>query len=397
MDKLNEDISRIREVMGLEEATYNYHAGDLGADLTNLDKHGSDNIFRMQGRGTGHFGSGIYFSTYRLRDKADFDSEYGQYSNYRDNNPNLIQVKNRVYRIDFDIYKNLYRVNSNKHGELLFTTMRELNNIFYSYVHGTTDLSRWYLKLLNNFHHLSLKLPKYREFIKMMEVAKSDYNARFDKNSVNEVSAASFSTRMMEWNGYNGVNVSGIYDWDNLQHGSVIYDINKLDGEMQPVNFDHFINVDKYTGVAGDLYKDIKTRMLSSKPIFDDDIKKLNELSLDLAITLIKRYYNWVSYHFDLLRDELKKAYLNSLHKKLLDDSEMLSNMTEWDMDFLVDYGLFKIINDYRLKKGGESLLSHALYSLRYNDDRVKKVINNINRELDKDEQESLEMAKEII
>ena len=98
MNKLNEAINKMRTVMGLDEATYNYHAGDLGNDLGNLEKHGSDNIFRMEGRGTGHFGSGIYFSTYRLRDKADYDKEYGDYSDYRNKNPNLIQVKDRVYR-----------------------------------------------------------------------------------------------------------------------------------------------------------------------------------------------------------------------------------------------------------------------------------------------------------
>ena len=48
-----------------------------------------------------------------------------------------------------------------------------------------------------------------------------------DKNDVR-----SFSTVFMEYNGYNGVNVSGIYGLDNTLHGSVIYDLSKVKGNV---------------------------------------------------------------------------------------------------------------------------------------------------------------------
>ena len=61
----------------------------------------------MSGRGTGHFGSGMYFSTYREEGK-EYDQKY-RYS-YK-SSPELIQVDDSVYRVDLDIYKNLFKVN----------------------------------------------------------------------------------------------------------------------------------------------------------------------------------------------------------------------------------------------------------------------------------------------
>jgi hypothetical protein len=404
---LNEQVSRMRNMMELGEVDYNYHAGDLSSGDYNqgdlgsgtLKPHGSDSIFRMEGRGTGHFGSGIYFSSYNLRDKTNYDDNYGEYSDYRNRNPNLIQVSNSVYRVDMDLYKNLYRVQSNDHGRWLFNTLKDLNSIFYIFVRGFDDLSnlsKRYLVVLNNMGHLGLKLPNYKGFIKLLNQAKEDYESRFDR-SKEARSNASFSTRIMEWNGYNGVNVSGVWEWDNTLHGSVIYDINKVSGDMEPVKVDTVWNKINTQNVIGS-FMDVKTKLLSNEKIVgDSDYEKLNSMPLNQSLALIKRYNNWFM-EFDLLRDELKKAYIQSLHKKLLNDEDMVRDMKEWDIRWLIDNNLMNIIYDPKIIKGGGTLLNYIFNSgYRIGDDRVKKVINGINRELNDDEKESLDYLNEYL
>jgi len=396
MGKLNKVLLKIRGLMlegDLGEAEYNYHVGNINMDK--LKPHYSDSITMMQGRDTGHFGSGMYFSTYGLRDKADYDKKYGSYGNYRNQDPNLINVEGAVYRVDFDIYKNLYRVNSNNHGDMLYKTLKSINQIFHSYEYGNRDLGKWFMGIVNNMAHLGLKMPKYREFLRLLEGAKGDFNniVRGDKASSN----ASFSTRIMEWNGYNGINVSGLYDWDNTLHGSVIYDINKIGGELRRVNVNSFNRLNK-SGIIGDEFGDIKIRMLSDKWLFEEDVEKLNELPLSASLTLVKRYENWFSGSvFDKLRSELKRAYLLTIHKKLLNNEEMVSEIDRFKLQFLIDNNLINIIYDSNIKKGGESLLSMALYDLRFDEEYVVKLIDGIDRELDDNEKESLEIAKEYL
>ena len=45
----------------------------------------------------------------------------------------------------------------------------------------------------------------------------------------------SLSTRIMELNDYNGVNVSGIKELDNTTYGSVIYNLDNISRDFQPV------------------------------------------------------------------------------------------------------------------------------------------------------------------
>lgn len=102
----------------INEIEYNYHVGDI-KDVNDVRPHYSDNKNIMRGRDTGHFGSGMYFSTY--------DGKYNNDSI----NPRLIQIDKNVYRVDFDLYKNLYRVRDDRHGDMLFNTLRNLNNLYY--------------------------------------------------------------------------------------------------------------------------------------------------------------------------------------------------------------------------------------------------------------------------
>jgi hypothetical protein len=174
-------------------------------DPSNIKPYYSDNIFRMDVRDTGHFGSGVYFSTYKhsFRDKRDYDEKYGDIGNPSQ----LTQVDDHLFRVNFNIYKNLYKMKSEKQGDFLHRTLKEINNIFYTFLHNKADifdnLSKRYLIVKSNLSKSNLNIPNYKEFINMLKNAYNDY-----KNESNNI--ASFSTRIMEFNGYNGVSVSVI-------------------------------------------------------------------------------------------------------------------------------------------------------------------------------------------
>ena len=78
----------------LKESEWNFHFGKEH----NGKPYYSDSKYRMAGRETGHFGSGTYFSTYR--DIKDIDN-YGEFN--RNQNPNFIEIKDHLYRVDFDL------------------------------------------------------------------------------------------------------------------------------------------------------------------------------------------------------------------------------------------------------------------------------------------------------
>lgn len=215
---------KLRE--NLNEHDWNYHVSASGGKDDSV--HGSENKYRMIGRDTGHFGSGTYFSTYKYVNPS-IDDEYGD--NYSDDTPSYINVGGKIYRADFDLYKNLYKVRSKKEGDLLYTMMKNLNNMYYRINQDYGKFNKKYAMYANaslyqiisrNANALGLKCPSYLTLTRMAQDLGKD-DARKE----------SFSTAFMEWNGYNGVNVSGIEYYDNTLHGSVIYDMSKVDNMVK--------------------------------------------------------------------------------------------------------------------------------------------------------------------
>lgn len=188
----------------INEVNYNYH-------ITNNEINGngrpyvSDNKEAIRGRETGHFGSGTYFASYK-------DKNFNKYGE-NISEPNFIKIKNGIYRVDIDFYKNLYKVNSKQEGDLLYTTLRCLNAIYNNVSDGKYNNATLYQKVRNNISYLELKDISYKDLINML------------KTYMSENKIQSFSTYFMEQNGYNGVNVSGIPGYDNTTHGSVIYNL----------------------------------------------------------------------------------------------------------------------------------------------------------------------------
>ena len=192
---------------------FNYHFGKEH----NGQPYYSDNKFAMRGRDTGHFGSGTYFSTYKFDSHSDVDT----YNAEQTDTPQFIKIRDGVYRVDLDFYKNLYKVPNEQYANVLFTTLENVNNLYNRVANGDYNCSRRYQIIRANCSHIGLECPSYRQ---LMEMAR--------KHAENDSDARSFSTVFMEMNGYNGVNVSGIFKFDNTLHGSVVYDLSKVEGDM---------------------------------------------------------------------------------------------------------------------------------------------------------------------
>lgn len=111
--------SQLRDI--LSESEWNYHFGKGH----NMEPYYSDNKYNMAGRDTGHFGSGTYFSTYNC---PNFEKNVNDTTDK--SNPKFIMIRDGLYRVDFDLYKNLYRVTSKYHGDLLFSMLKSLNNMY---------------------------------------------------------------------------------------------------------------------------------------------------------------------------------------------------------------------------------------------------------------------------
>ncbi len=391
--KLREIVARrlrqlLQENIQLEEGDINFHLGDI-KDTENIKPHFSDNILVMQGRGTGHFGSGVYFSTYSCS-YMDSDTTLDKFRG--DDYPQKFTNVNGkgVYRVDLDIYKNLYRVKSEAHGDLLFKTLKFANTIFYKniYYHSgefdkQNDLSSDYLKLKHNLSQIGLRLPNYKDFIRMI------INA--GKNIVDKKYVASFSTRIMEYNGFNGVNVSNIPMYDNTRHGSVIYDMSKLSDKPIPINVNlfckHGTDYDSKTDVIQtDKYNDYDVKLLQG-----EIPRNIENVPTDKLVMFLKRYVGFLdTYTLENLDYRLREIYYRKLRKNLI------NGLIETKPNYLqilplIDDNRFEIIMDINCKINNRTILDIILNMSGLLSDGIEKIKNNINRELTPEEQESLD------
>lgn len=310
----------------LSESDWNYHFSKID-DEHNLKPYHSDSKIQMGGRNTGHFGSGTYFSTYP---NLDMNSKYGD-----NQNPNFIRLGKRTYRVDFDLYKNLYRVRSKKQGDILYTMCRCLNamynNIAYMGHFNKKEAkyknSDFYQIIKGNAEALNLKCPSYYELTRMAE---------------NHTGAQSFSTLFMEYNGYNGVNVSGIDYYDNSTHGSVIYDLSKIDTEMEEVKpkslYNGFNNQAYNNTIAQTGFDDAVGQSLAGEYIQWQD--KLNDMPMNKALRLLKnltRTGNIIDKYIisRKLNENLLERYLRILYtsimKKWQYNEDIIYTVTDYD------------------------------------------------------------------
>lgn len=351
----------------INEVNYNYHIGKVDTSKP-LVPYYSDNKYQMKGRDTGHFGSGMYFSTYPNKN-LNVNSE-------NLNTPEFIQIDNGVYRVDFDMYKNLYRVLNKNHGIVLFNTLQLINNMYNKVTYGDFDSSKFYLTIKKNCKSLDLKVPNYKELLKMMQ----EHSKSKDTQSM--------STVFMEYNGYNGVNVSGIPYFDNTLHGSVIYDLSKISQEDRPVK----VNLSQMNGdkVAGN-YNDLEKNILDNVDLYGSNIDQLNELPFDKQIMLLKRYDKTIRGSLlKSLNDSVCKRYLIILYNKIqkghiYDYYEVYSNNY---IEKILEFQLYFYVNLEPDNTGGYSMLIKLLNAASWDDDdkRIRGLLSAVNKNLNDNE-----------
>ena len=361
---------------------YNYHVGNLGS-TRDVKPYQSDNKYRMQGRDTGHFGSGLYFSTYQ-----------GQFDDMgRDNwNPSLIQIKDNVYRVDFDLYKSLYRVSNGRQGDMLFNTLKNVNHVYYKVESGNFDCAREYSIISRNSDALGLNCPSYRELLKMAR-----------DHAANKSDIRSFSTVFMEYNGFNGVNVSGISKYDNTLHGSVIYDMSKVDRDsIRKVNVKYNKIPFMDSSVASDdEMNDVAYDALTDKSHLS--LSRLSKLPENEAMRVLKNYprvpdnLKSMPYYFS---DSFIERYLRILFSKIkrgtVKGAEVLTLQGE-NADFLYDrkaYYYANIMPFYDNSPYGSLLLRFVMEALNNEDNPnpvIAEIMSSLKREPTPYEKETME------
>jgi hypothetical protein len=270
----------------------------------------------------------------------------------------------------------------------LFETLKLANQIFYRNTdfNGkgldlTPTLSTDYLILKNNLDKLGLRIPSYRDFIRMMESAA--YNLQ-DKKDMR-----SFSTRIMEYNGFNGVNVSGIPMFDNTLHGSVIYDMSKVSGDIVKVNdkIESLTRMER--GVIGSRI-DRKVDILRGEEHF-------TKLDNEDKNHLIKRYPKFVKPYYlnNVFNEKERKMYYRFLQMKMK-KGIMSEKPDSSHIDDMIEHGYSYIIYDPEIKIGEQTFLEYVLSDSHYiKDENLRTLLDSVNRELSKDEKELYDMVRE--
>lgn len=347
--QVKETIKRMTKE--LIEEVYAYHFQHSGDKPHTREPYYSDNKFQMKGRDTGHFGSGTYFSTYMFDDEKRMQAY--QYGEERPNEPQFIQIDNGVYRVNLNFYRNLYRVRSKKEGATLYTTLQNVNVIYDKVTDGDYDCQRQYQIIRGNCRHLGLKCPPYRE---LLEMAKA--------HSSNDDDVRSFSTAFMEYNGYNGVNVSGIYGLDNSTHGSVIYDLSKVgdniekadSGDIDSINVEANAD-DVHNSIAYDIDDDKDWDIKALNGIDNEWARNLGNMDDAQARQLLKNYtYSGkilMRQYMESLNNRTLAWYLRFLYKnwdRIDEPSRRQFVRNEYALNKIIQGGLWYWLNVYPSK-----------------------------------------------
>jgi len=369
-------------IQSILEGEYMFHSTggkktNDSIDVDNVTPYYSDSIIYMSGRDTGHFGSGMYFSTYSCKDWGAYSDRVQKYKDdYKPEHKKLLKVEEGLYRVNTDLYQNLYRIKNENQGRLLHKALSWINASTSTYYDNHLDKRMSYPRFKHNLELLGLKMPPYREFVNMVAQAISDIKKSRGNEENKEFDRRSMSTRIMEYNGYNGVNTSGVPELDNTTYGSVIYDIQKTNTDFTPMGKNQIRDYCEMKNGIIDNSSDIfnietpeqKIMYLLSKNsrVSTYEIEEIPKNKLSF---FFNRYFRFLkSYNIDDLSDYAKKMYFISLHRKLK-TGEMGVNGEKYVLEPLFDYDLDMIINPKNIVKDWDmekpiTLLEYVILSI---------------------------------
>jgi hypothetical protein len=360
----------------INEADYSLHKGDL----SNANKpYGGwkDNLYAMSGRSTGHFGSGTYISTYKNEDKELYN-KYIDVPYYRQN---ITKVEKGLYVIDLDKY-NLYKPSGKRVADFLFSTLRLINQFFYTFDDLNSkgivlnDFKKRRLQIIiNNLKKLNLKLPPLKDCLDIINKLQQILHR------AQESKPPTLATLIMEYNGFNGVNVNNIDGWDNPTHGSVIYDLKKFDDNRYSTETQN---------VSTEYIKDKNNKIILKynekfyqKINRNTTIKRINYYINELTEPLEK--FDWENLDNFLQKGEITKEVYNHILKiysfklkKLINDGLDIYKLNKFDIIALLSKGDFDYINkNYNLEKLMRFIYENKIFYL----DIVKKYLKTIDKE----------------
>jgi hypothetical protein len=351
-------------------------------------KYYSDSLYRMVGRGTGHFGSGTYFSSFKEEDK----DKYNRFLKNIQNNPTtknkpIVKLGSNVYLVDLDYY-NLYKPANKEHAELLFNILKKINRIV-TYHNFNLDKSN-IIEIINDVKKLNLKLPNLRKLID--EYKKIDKEIKDENRSI-----PSLSTRFMEYNGYNGVNLNHIPSFDNTLHGTVIYDLTKT---INPVED----KKNSYNTYEKDnlIYKTIKSINKYSS-IYSNYFINLDSNEINYIFNTIDSLIKISNIEFCLEENKITEEQYNHILKIYPKYIKRLINL-EKNLDFDYDTIIFLLNNNINifdnLNEDQISNIIQTLYFGSYKNKSNKHILNKfLNIMINKypNDEDIVEHSKEIL
>ncbi len=281
-----------------------YHSGDL--------KFGRDTVLgrMMGGRGTGHFGTGVYFVSSKDKLKDPFGVREGR----------------PIQEVDFSKY-NLFRPLTNYVAQRLHDGLRGINSLVERDINDQENFKEAVKKAVADLAYATDKDEKsiLAAIRKNLETARDSA----EKNAFEWTYIPTLATEVMQELGYEGVDVRGLDRYDDMENGSVIYGREVPADEDVQTQFQVSSSTESLINSMGPLEPAEKTGLKALIPSFKTGMSpaepnyavKFRTQVADSAATIEHRLRE----QFDgAVRDKLGKFNPMGLYRQAQDYSKML-------------------------------------------------------------------------
>lgn len=358
-----------------------FHYGNLDHYVQTGDK--SEN-FKYQGDSlrTGNwssFGTGIYY----LSDPSAFVGSSNVPQGQLENNQ-------KFYAMDLSKY-NLYMAQTSEQAESLYNFLNKLQKFvmsasnyrgFDKELQGV-NVESLYKEFQTVFKNVSLPIEALQNFIDRMRntVAGLDIDKDWGTfENIDEVLGRSdnIPTRFMKSLGYQGIDVSGT-DWDKLQHGNVVYDLDQANAYYQT-----FDSLDELL----EFYNQNLTQTNSIQDTINNSVAQWQK-NLDTILTTVNSISTSArdsSSVMQSMADEMSKITTDA--KTLETIPDIIGNLSS-SLDPLVN-SLHQMVNDAQSIRdalnginGGFDQQTTSAFNVKFDDGLIASISNNIDSILD--------------